>query len=330
MNTIRKVFVAGRASAARNAIVRRLRARGLSAKQIDTWDENELSLYDQASVRAYLRRAAPDQIFIAEGPWGNPSDSQHRRGSYVGNALLGPIQLIHEAMYAGVRKLLFVASHQVYGGCPVLPIAEEDLVFARPDPIHEPLGIAHLAGVRLCEAYTHEFGEALGLSYRSVVVGNLYGPGDCIGPWHSSELLGLMRHIHQAQSFKLSSVNVRSNGNRRSDWLYVDDMADACIGLLGHPTRSHQLLTRASHSHINVGSGAPITMPELAQAVAKVVGYEGELRVDDDLVDERGDFFLDTHRVRSTGWTPQVDLMTGIAHMYKDYRLQERRLAAAS
>lgn len=330
MNTIRKVFVAGRASAARDAIVRRLRARGLSSKQIDTWEEDELSIYDQASVRAYLRKAAPDQIYIADGPWGSPLDSGHRRGSYVGNALLGPVQLIHEAMYAGVRKLLFVASHQVYGGCPVLPIAEEDLLYARPDPIREPLGIAHLAGIRLCEAYTHEFGEALGVSYRSVVVSNLYGPGDGIGQSESSELLGLMRHMHQARSFKLSSVNVRSNGNRRTDWLYVDDMADACIGLLGSPTRSHQLLTRATRSHINVGSGASMTMPELARAVAQVVGYQGEVRVDDDLVDESGDFLLDTQRVRSTGWEPQVALMAGLAQMYKDYRLRERKLAAAS
>jgi GDP-L-fucose synthase len=330
MKTIQKVFVAGPASAARHAIVRRLKANGLSAEQIDTWEEDELNIYDQAAVRSYLRSSMPDQIYIATGPWGNPSDSQYRRGSYMADALLGPVQLIHEAMYAGVRKLLFIASHQVYGGGPVLPFAEEDLAFARPDHLREPLAIAHMAGIRLCEAYTHEFGANLGLSYRSVVVGNLYGPGDGLDLSRTGELLALVRHIHQAKVFRLSSVNIRSNGLRRADWLYVDDMAEACIGLLGLSERSHHILTEANRSHINLGSGKASTTLELAQAVARVVGYQGQLQVDGNLSDEGSDFFLDTHRMRSTGWEPYVDLDTGLAHMYRDYRQQERKLAAAS
>ncbi|QHE87164.1 NAD-dependent epimerase/dehydratase family protein [Hydrogenophaga sp. BPS33] len=330
MNAIRKVFVAGPASAARQAIVRRLMASGFVADQIDTWDESDHSLYDQAAVRSYLRDSTPDHIYVAVGPWGNPSDNSSRRGTYMGDALLGPVQLIHEAMYAGVRKLLFIASHQVYGGCPVLPMAEEDLAFARPDRAREPLAIAHMAGIRLCEAYTHEFGELLGLTYRSVVVGNLYGPGDDLQPSTAGELLTLMRHIHQAKTFKLSSVNLRCNGFRRADWLYVDDMAEACIGLLDLPDRSYRLLTDERRPHVNLGSGRASTTLELAQAVAKVVGYRGCLNVDGDVADEGADFYLDTHRMRSTGWAPQIELETGLAHMYRDYRQQEQRLAAAS
>lgn len=330
MDTIRKVFVAGPASAARQALVRRLKASGLSAKQIDTWDERELSLYDQTAIRSYLRNSTPDQVFIAVGPWGSSRDSHSRRGSYMADALLGPVQLIHEAMYAGVRKLLFIATHQVYGSGSVLPMAEEDLAFARPDRVREPLAIAHMAGIRLCEAYTHELGELLGLAYRSVVVGKLYGPGDDLTPTKSGELLTLMRHIHQAKVYKLASVDIRSNGFRRSDWLYVDDMAEACIGILGLSERSHRLLTNENCPQVNLGSGAVNTTQELAQAVARVVGYRGQVRVEDDVADEGEDFYLDTHRLRSTGWAPQVNLETGLAHVYRDYRQQEQRLAAAS
>lgn len=330
MDAIRRVFVAGPASAARQALVRRLKAGGLLAEQIDTWDESDPSLYDQTAVRAYLRNATPDQIYIAVGPWGTPSDSRSRRGSYMGDALLGPVQLIHEAMYAGVRKLLFIASHQVYGACPVLPVAEEDFAFARPDRVRDPLAIAHIAGIRLCEAYTHELGELLGLSYRSVVVGNLYGPGEELQRSKGGELVTLMRHIHQAKMFKLASVNVRANGLRRADWLYADDMAEACIGLLGLSDRSYAVLTNENRPHINLGSGRAHTILELAQAVAKVVGYRGHVIVDEDIGDENADFYLDIHRMRSTGWAPQIELETGLAHMYRDYRQQEQRMAAAS
>lgn len=330
MDGVRKVLVAGPASAARQALVRRLMANGLLAEQIDTFDESELHLNDQAGVRSYLRNSMPDQIYIAVGPWGNPRDSVSRRGSYMGDALLGPVQLIHEAMFAGVRKLLFIASHQVYGGCPVLPIAEEDLAFSRPDRVREPLAIAHIAGIRLCEAYTHELGDLLGLTYRSVVVGNLYGPGDDLQKSKAGELVTMMRHIHQAKAFKLSSVNIRSNGQRRTDWLYADDMAEACIGLLALSDRSHGLLTRESRPQLNLGSGRASTTLELAQAVAKVVGYQGHLIVDGDFADESEDFYLDTSRICSAGWSPQVDLETGLAHMYQDYRQHERRCASAS
>lgn len=330
MDVIRKVFVAGPASAARQALVRRLTARGLGADQIDTWDEDALSLYDQSALRAYLRNSTPDQIYIAVGPWGRPGDSQSRRGSYMADALLGPVQLIHEAMYAGVRKLLFIASHQVYGGCPVLPVAEEDFAFARPDRLRDPLAIAHMAGIRLCEAYTYELGELLGLTYRSVVVGNLYGPGDELKPSKAGELVTLMRHIHQAKTFKLASVNVRASGFRRTDWLYADDMAEACIGLLGLSDRSYGLLTHENRPHLNLGSGKAHTTLEVAQAVARVVGYRGQLIVEGDSGSDEGeDFYLDTHRMRSTGWVPQMELEAGLAHMYRDYRQQEQRMAAA-
>lgn len=329
MGAIRRVFVAGPASAARQALVRRLTARGLSADQIDTWDEHELSLYDQAALRAYLRNSTPDQIYIAVGPWGLLGDSQSRRGSYMADALLGPVQLIHEAMYAGVRKLLFIASHQVYGGCPVLPVAEEDFAFARPDRVRDPLAIAHMAGIRLCEAYTYELGELLGLTYRSVVVGNLYGPGDELLPSKAGELVTLMRRIHQAKAFKLASVNVRANGFRRTDWLYVDDMAEACIDLLELSDRSYGVLTNESRPHVNLGGGRAYTTQEVVQAVARVVGYRGQVIVEGDFGDEGEDFYLDTHRMRSTGWVPQVALETGLMHMYQDYRQQEQRVAAA-
>lgn len=329
MKNVRKVFVAGPANAARGALVRRLMAHGLTDDQIDTRDEDELNIYDQAAIRSYLRNSIPDQIYITVGPWGNPSDSHQRRGSYMADALLGPVQLIHEAMYAGVRNLLFVASHQVYGNCPVLPIAEEDLSHARPDHLRNPLAVAHTAGIRLCEAYTHEFGELLGLKYRSVVVSQLYGPGDEPDKGKAGELHALMRHIHQAKIFRLSSVSIRCNGLRRADWLYVDDMAEACIQVLDMPGPIHGALTTPSRSQLNVASGQACTMLELAQAVARVVGYRGELKLESGLADESEDIVIDTYRIRSTGWEPQVGLDAGLVQMYSDYKQQVRKLASA-
>ena len=275
-----KVFVAGSANAARNAIVRRLRARGLRDHQIDTRAEYKLNLCDQLAVRAYLREEMPEQIYITAGPWGNHSDSNERRGTHMADALLGPLQLIHEAMYAGVKKLLLVAAHQVYGNWAVLPIAEEDLTYARPENARAPLAIAHTLGISLCEAYTHEFAEVLGLQYRSVVVGHVFGPGEDSETFALGELQALMRHIHQANLFKLSSVSIRSNGFRRLDWLYVDDMAEACIQVLDMPEREHQALTRPNHYHINLCGGRTHSKLELAEAIAGLVGYKGRLIVE--------------------------------------------------
>lgn len=329
MKKVRKVFVAGPANAARSALVRRLKANGLNEDQIDTRDEDELNICDQVAVRSYLRASNPDQIYITSGPWGNPSDSHHRRGSYMAEALLGPVQLIHEAMFAGVRKLLLVASHQVYGGCSVLPFAEEDLSHARPDQFRNPLAIAHTAGIRLCEAYTHEFGDVLDLQYRSVVVGPLYGPGDDPDPSKAGELQALMRHIHQAKVFKLSSVSIRSNGQRRADWLYVDDMAEACIQVVGMSDPVYNALTSPNRLHLNLGSGKACTTLEIAQAVARVVGYKGELKVESGLTEDSQDLVIDTHRMRSTGWEPQIGLDAGLVQMYRDYKEQARKLASA-
>lgn len=329
MKNIRKVFVAGPANAARTAMVRRLKANGLSDDQIDTWEEDELNLYDQVQVRAYLRRSNPDQIFITAGTWGNDKDRRQRSGTYLAESMLGPVQLIHEAMYAGVKKLLFVASHQVYGRCPVLPIAEEDFGYVRQDQLRDAMATAHTAGIRMCEGYTHEFYDVLGLQYRSVVVSNLYGPEDTTDAHLSSELQALMRHIHQAKTFRLSSVSIRSNGLRRSDWLYVDDMAEACIRVMGLSDTEHSALTLPNRSHINLGSGRTHTTLELAEAVARVVGYKGNLKVENGFEEESLDFMLDTHRMRSTGWQPEVDLDTGLAHMYRDYRQQGRKLTSA-
>lgn len=329
MKKVRKVFVAGPANAARAAMVRRLQANGLDREQIETREEDELNISDQKAIRAYLHKTSPEQIYITAGPWGNPADSQDRRGSYMVDALLGPVQLIHEALYAGVRKLLFVASHQVYGSCPILPIAEEDFSHARLDQVRDPLAIAHTAGIRLCEAYTHEFGEALGLQYRSVVVSNLYGPGDSPDPSKAGELQALIRHIHQAKLFKLSSVSIPSRADRRSDWLYVDDMADGCIDVMGMPDRTYQCLTRPERSQLNLGSGHGCTTLELARCVAAAVGYQGALKLEGGPEVSRQESILDTHRMRTTGWTPQIGLDTGLARMYHDYKLQKKRMEAA-
>lgn len=329
MNNIRKIFVAGPPNAARGAVVRRLKAHGLADEQIDTWEEDELNIFDQAEVRSYLRKSSPDQVFITAGPWGNALDRRKRSGTYLAETLLGPVQLIHEAMYAGVKKLLFLASHQVYGNCPVLPIAEEDLAYARQDQLRDAMAIAHTVGIRMCENYTHEFGDVLGLQFRSVVVSNLFGPEDPPDAHRSSELHALMRHIHQAKTFKLSSVSIRSNGLRRGDWLYVDDMAEACIQIMGMTETTHRALTKPNRSHLNVGLGRTHTTLELAEAVAGVVDYKGALKVESGIEDDSHDFMLDTHRMRSTGWQPEVDLETGLAHMYRDYRQQGRKLASA-
>lgn len=328
MKKIRKVFVAGPACAARSALVRRLKASGLSDEQIDTWEEDELNMFDQAAMRTYLRNASPEQIYITAGPWGNSIDRRRRSGTHMAEILLGPVLLIHEAMYAGVKKLLFVASHEVYGNCPVLPVAEEDLVFARPDQLHDAMAIAHSIGIRMCENYNHELGDVLGLQYRSVVVSNLYGPEDPSDAHRSSELQALVRHIHQAKTFRLSSVSIRSNAQRRADWLYVDDMAEASIRIMGMSDSEHKALVQPKRSHINVGSGQAHTMLELAETVARVVGYKGHLTVENGFEDDGQDFMLDTFRMRLSGWQPAVGLEAGLAHTYRDYRQQKRKLTS--
>ena len=324
-----KVFVAGPASAARNAVVRRLKAHGLGDDQIDTREDCELNLSDQSAVRAYLREAMPEKVYITTKPWDGSADNLQRGGTRLADALLGPVQLIHQAMYAGVKKLLFVASHDVYGPCPVLPIAEEDLQHARTGQCRNQLAIAHSVGIQLCEAYNTEFSDVLGLQYRSVVVGHLFGPEVESETSTTGELRALMRHIHQAHLFKLASVNIRANGQRRSDWLYVDDMAEACIQVLEMPESKYQTLTQPGRPQLNLGGGRAHSMQELAEAVARVVGYTGRLNVESALDDVGHDFLLDTHRMLSTGWEPQVDLEVGLHHMYRAYRQRARNVASA-
>lgn len=312
-----KIYVAGHRGMVGSAIVRALEKQGCA--NIITRARDELDLTCQAAVRDFLAIERPDQVYLAAAKVGGIHANNTYPAEFIYQNLMIEANIIDAAFRSGVKKLLFLGSSCIYPKLAVQPMREDALLTGTLEPTNEPYAIAKIAGIKLCESYNRQYGTSHDVDYRSVMPTNLYGPGDNYHPENSHVIPALIRRFHEAKINNASQVVVWGSGKPRREFLYVDDMAEACIHIMNLDKGSYDLHTEPMLSHINVGCGYDVTISEIAEAIRKVVGYGGEVSFDASKPDGVQRKLMDSSRINALGWRPKVDLDAGLEIAYRDF-----------
>ena len=284
-----------------SALVRRLQSTGYDNLVLRSRDQ--LDLLDQAAVHAFLASEQPDYIFIAAAKVGGIQANNTLRAEFLYQNLMIAANLIHGAHVAGVQRLMFLASSCIYPRDAAQPITEDALLTGALEATNEPYAIAKIAGVKLAENYKQQYGR----QYVSVMPTNLYGPNDNYDLATSHVLPALMRKAHEAKQRGDSELVVWGSGTPRREFLYVDDLADACVHLM---ERSYD------GPLVNIGCGQDVTIRELAETVMSVVGFAGRIAFDTTKPDGTPRKLLDVSRLADLGWRAHIPLRDGIARAY--------------
>lgn len=319
MNPQDLVFIAGHRGMAGSAIVRCLLAGGHPADRLVLRARGELDLCDGAAVRAFLADARPDRIYLAAARVGGIHANDTYPADFITDNLRIELNVIAEAFRAGVKKLLFLGSSCIYPRLSAQPITEEALLGGPLEPTNEAYAVAKIAGIKLCESFNRQYAVSHGIDYRSVMPTNLYGPGDNYVQENSHVIPALIRRFHEAKQAGASQVTVWGSGKPRRDFLHVDDMARACVHVMNLPRAAYDAQTAPMRSFLNVGSGSDVSIAELAQTVARVVGFEGEVQFDATRPDGMPRKLLDCRRIHSLGWRASMPLAEGLALTYRDF-----------
>jgi GDP-L-fucose synthase len=300
-----KIYIAGHRGMVGSAIVRRLQSGGYT--NLLTRTRQQLDLLDQQSVRDFLKVEKPDYIFLAAAKVGGIHANNTYRTDFIYQNLQIQNNIIYGALEAGIKDLCFLGSSCIYpSNCPQ-PIKEDYLLTGPLEPTNEPYAIAKIAGIKLCESCNRQHGTR----YVSVMPTNLYGPNDNYDLANSHVLPATIRKAHEAKLRGDSEYIVWGTGNPRREFLYVDDMADACVFLMEH----------GIHSGLyNVGTGTDVTIRELAEIVMEVVGFRGKMTFDTTKPDGTLRKLLDVSRMETLGWTHKVDLKAGVQLTYEAFR----------
>lgn len=307
------IFIAGHRGMVGGAIVRRLKALGY--RNIITRSRSELDLCDQGCVRAFFEQERVDQVYLAAAKVGGIHANNTYPAEFIYENLMIEANVVHSAHLAGVQKLLFLGSSCIYPKLAPQPMAEEALLSGALEPTNEPYAIAKIAGIKLCESYNRQYGR----DYRSVMPTNLYGPGDNYHPQNSHVIPALIRRFHEAKLQGSSEVVVWGTGMPRREFLYVDDMAAASVHVMNLPPELWRDQVEPMCSHLNVGSGCDHTIREVAELIARVVGFTGGVRFDSSKPDGAPRKLMSSDKLLALGWTPAVAMEEGLSRAYAEF-----------
>ncbi|CAH0278030.1 GDP-L-fucose synthase [Massilia sp. Bi118] len=310
MTTQPRIYVAGHNGLVGSAIVRILRAQGHT--NIVTRSHKELELTDQAQVREFFRTERIDQVYLAAAKVGGIHANNTYPADFIYDNMMVQANVVHEARFNGVQKLLFLGSSCIYPRMAPQPIKEEYLMSGMLEPTNEPYAMAKIAGIKLCESYNRQYGT----DYRSVMPTNLYGPGDNYHPENSHVIPALMRRFHEARMSNAPEVVIWGSGKPMREFLYVDDMAAACVHVMNLDHDTYAKHTDPMHSHINVGTGEDVTIADLARLVGDTVGYSGRIAFDTSKPDGTPRKLLDVSKLKQLGWQASTPLPEGLKRAY--------------
>ena len=301
------VYVAGHRGMVGGALVRRLARENVT---IVTVPRREVDLRDQAAVNAWFAKTRPHVVFHAAAKVGGIVANNTLRAEFIYENIVIATNVIQAAHNTGVQKLMFLGSSCVYPKLAAQPLREDSLLTGPLEPTNEPYAIAKIAGMKMAEAYRAQYGS----DFINVMPTNLYGPGDNYHPEYSHVVAALIRRFHEAKESNAPSVMVWGTGTPRREFLYVDDMADACV---------HLMKTYSSDQLVNIGTGEDITIAEFARVVAEAVGYKGKIEFDTSKPDGTPRKLLDVGRLSKLGWRATTSLNNGIKLAYQAF-LKER------
>ena len=314
-----KIYVAGHSGMVGSAIVRQLLAQGQPVERVVTRTHAQLDLTSQAAVNAFFAEEKPDQVYLAAAKVGGIHANNTYPAEFIYQNLMMQANVIDAAFRNGVQKLLFLGSSCIYPKLADQPMREDALLTGTLEPTNEPYALAKIAGIKLCESYNRQYGQSHGVDYRSVMPTNLYGPGDNYHPENSHVIPALIRRFHEAKVNQAPSVTIWGTGTPKREFLYVDDMAAASVHVMNLSQATYRQYTQPMISHINVGCGEDVTILEMAQAVARTVGYTGPIYTDPTKPDGTPRKLMDSNRLNALGWKAQVGLEVGLKAAYEDF-----------
>lgn len=311
MNRNARIFVAGHRGMVGSAIVRRLEAMGYT--NLITRGREELDLVDQAAVNTFFAENKIDQVYMASAKVGGIHANNTYPAEFIYQNLMVEANIIHAAHCNDVNKLLFLGSSCIYPKFAEQPMKEEALVTGVLEPTNEPYAVAKIAGIKLCESYNRQYGR----DYRSVMPTNLYGPNDNFHPENSHVVPALLKRFHEATQRGDNEVVIWGSGKPQREFLHVDDMAAACVHVMELDDQSYQAHTQPMLSHINVGTGVDCSIRELAETIARVTEYQGELKFDSTKPDGTPRKLMDVSRLKALGWKSTISLEDGLRDAYR-------------
>src|SRR5712671_3147724 len=291
----KRVFVAGHRGMVGSALVRRLARENV---ELLTAGRGEVDLRDQAAVSNWFASKRPQVVFLAAAKVGGIVANNTLRAEFIYDNLIIATNVIHAAHTNGAEKLMFLGSSCIYPKLAPQPLHEDCMLTGPLEPTNEPYAIAKIAGIKMVEAYRSQYGS----DFINVMPTNLYGPGDNYHPENSHVVAALIRRFHEAKHHRAPSVTVWGTGTPLREFLFVDDLADACAFVLEH---------YSDEAHINVGSGEEVSIAEFARLVAEIVDYRGKLVFDSSRPDGVPRKLLDSGRVTTMGWRAHTPLRSG-------------------
>ena len=303
-----KIYIAGHRGMVGSAIVRKLQLEGFGNLLVTT--KAELDLRDGAAVKEYFEKQKPDYVFLAAAKVGGIHANNIYRAEFLYDNLMIEANIIHAAWQSGVTKLLFLGSSCIYPKLAPQPLKEEYLLTGPLEPTNEPYAIAKIAGIKMCEAYRDQYG----CNFISAMPTNLYGQGDNYHPSNSHVIPALIRRFHEAKLAGASEVEIWGTGRPLREFMYVDDLADACLYLM---------LNYNEKQFINVGTGEEVSIAELANKVAEAVEFRGSVVFNTAMPDGTPRKLMDSSRLHKMGWRHQVNLYAGLAMAYGHFQQEE-------
>lgn len=309
------IYVAGHRGLVGSALVRRLRSGGYTNLILRT--HSELDLTERQAVRELLQGEPPEYIFLAAAKVGGILANSTQPAEFIGQNLMIQTNIVHEAHRIGVRRLLFLGSSCIYPKHAPQPMKEEHLMTGPLEFTNRPYSVAKIAGIEMCWAYNRQFGTR----FLAVMPTNLFGPGDRYDLHDSHVVPALLRKMYEAKVEGAKEVIVWGSGTPRREFLYSDDAADACVFLMNLPDDALEgiVVQDSMPPIVNVGCGKDITIRELAELIANIVGFKGRLVFDRSKPDGTPRKLLDISRLAALGWMPQTPLRDGLMKAYRDF-----------
>lgn len=308
-----KIYIAGHKGMVGSAIARQLKAD--PENRIIQRTHAELDLTNQAAVQDFIEQEKPEQIYLSAAKVGGIHANNTYPADFIYQNLMIEANIIHAAYSNSVKKLLFLGSSCIYPKHVNQPMREDALLTDTLEPTNEPYAVAKIAGIKLCESYNRQYET----DYRSVMPTNLYGPGDNYHPENGHVIPALIRRFHEAKEQCQPTVMIWGSGTPYREFLYVDDLASACVHVMNLDQEDYQQHTQPMLSHINVGGGEELTIRQLADTIARVTNYKGTIAFDNKKPDGTPRKLMDSSRLNNLGWQPTISLEEGLIIAYNDF-----------
>ena len=312
-----KIYIAGHTGMVGSSIIRVLKSKGYT--NLIFLEHSDLDLIDQAAVKDFFLKEKPDQVYLSAARVGGIQANNVYPADFLYQNLMIQSNVVDAAFKNGIKKLLFLGSSCIYPKFAKQPISEEALLSGKLEPTNESYAIAKITGIKMCESYNRQYGESHNIDYRCVMPANLYGPGDNYSDKNSHVVPALIRRFHEAKINKSPHVIVWGTGKPRREFLYVDDLAEACVMLMNIDKTILDKITDKMTAHINIGYSEDLTIEDLAIIIKEIIDYKGNIKFDTDKPDGTPQKLLNSNKIKSLGWGAKVSLKDGLSKAYENY-----------